>query len=245
MAGASAAILLAQAHESSSASPVVESRRRFSSLAMGGAARPGRRQSILREEADLRGQLPGSDGLLDARCVRVHVHRRHGDVQLLVLRPGRWSNQTILNSLPVGISLVNRTSPQPMEAPTDAAHLRHDPEQPMPRWMVHPLDRKRRSWDWLILLLVRDRLLVPPPFALTPSLGQVLYSLVMVPWTVAFSVHDSCDSAAAAHEGCVPDAVKVWRRGIVIWTHACLSRACAVPGPGGGHLLLAGRGIEF
>lgn len=48
------------------------------------------------------------------------------------------------------------------------------------------------------------------------SLAQVLYSLVMVPWTVAFSVHDSCDSAAAVHEGCVPDAVKVWRSVIVI-----------------------------
>ena len=91
MAGASAAVLLAQAHESSAASPTMESRRRFSSLAMGGAARPGRRQSILREEADLRGQLLGGGGLLDARCVRVHVICGHADAQLRV-SPGRWSN---------------------------------------------------------------------------------------------------------------------------------------------------------
>lgn len=90
MAGASAAVLLAQAHESSVASPVMESRRRFSSLAMGGAARPGRRQSILREEADLRGQLLGGGGLLDARCARVHVCGARAAAQLHV-SPGRWS----------------------------------------------------------------------------------------------------------------------------------------------------------
>lgn len=82
MAGASTAVLLVQAHESSSSSPGMEPRRRFSSLALGGAARAGRSKSILHEEADLRGQLPGGGRVADARCVRVRVRSAHGATQL-------------------------------------------------------------------------------------------------------------------------------------------------------------------
>ena len=53
-----------------------------------------------------------------------------------------------------------------------------------------------------------------------PPLAQVLYSLVMVPWTVAFSVHEACDSDAAVHQGCVPDAVKA--RAHELAPHPCM-----------------------
>jgi hypothetical protein len=41
---------------------------------------------------------------------------------------------------------------------------------------------------------------------------QVLYSAVMVPWSIAFTLHESCDAPGARHDGCIPASLKARAR---------------------------------
>jgi hypothetical protein len=43
--------------------------------------------------------------------------------------------------------------------------------------------------------------------------AQVLYSAVMVPWSISFQLHDSCDAPGAAHDGCASNTLKARARG--------------------------------
>ena len=75
------------------------------------------------------------------------------------------------------------------------------------RYMIHPLNRWKLYWDWWLLLLARRAsshhrctrsALFDTPCRVAPP--QVLYSAVMVPWSVSFQP-SSCGDAAANSAG--------------------------------------------
>ena len=76
--------------------------------------------------------------------------------------------------------------------------------------MIHPLNRWKLAWDWAIILFVRPRhaLLVSHQPNASPRGAQVLYSAAMVPWSIAFTLHESCAPSGAVHDGCIPEAIK-------------------------------------
>jgi hypothetical protein len=74
--------------------------------------------------------------------------------------------------------------------------------------MIHPLNKTKLCWDWVIIALVRHLPCCLACACADALLLQVLYSAVMVPWSISFALHDSCDAPGAAREGCVPDALK-------------------------------------
>ena len=115
-------------------------------------------------------------------------------------------------------------------------------------FMIHPLALKKRCWDWFIMLLVRPSIVrtrtIVPEECLTAHAGdaQVLYSLIMVPWMVAFTTQGSCGSAHAQANQCLPIAFKVSLRARLCALH-CIYAHCviAVRGHCRGCVFLAGH----
>jgi hypothetical protein len=135
-----------------------------------------------------------------------------------------------LRACDLGTEDRGRVNPRVWRVTLGASHS-HRPVEPQPvtstdtdpaeeekaqsrsaRFMIHPLALKKRCWDWFIMLLVRPFILrtrtIVPEECLTAHAGeQVLYSLIMVPWMVAFTTQGSCGSAQANQ--CLPIAFKV------------------------------------